>query len=76
MLGCAFIFCYMNLFCEKDIISKENMLKINLQKKLFNPFQAIAPLLYPLKISENIWLSNVLVGIEIEQSMKWVKMFL
>ena len=22
MLGCAFIFCYMNLFCEKDIKEK------------------------------------------------------
>ena len=27
---CAFTFCYMNLFCEKDITSKEHMLKINL----------------------------------------------
>ena len=34
MLGCAFRFCYMNLFCEKDITSKEHMLKINLQKKV------------------------------------------
>ena len=42
------------------------MLKINLQKKkLFNPFQATAPLLYPLKTSE-----SVLLGIEIEQLMK------
>ena len=70
MLGYAFIFCYMNLSCEKDITSKEHILKINLQKKLFNPFQASAPLLYPLKTSENFWLSDVLVGIEIEQSMK------
>ena len=46
------------------------MLKINLQKKkLFSAFQASAPLLYPLK-TENFWLSDVLVGIEIGQWMK------
>ena len=37
---------------------------------MFNPFQASAPLLYPLKTSENLWASDVLVGIEIEQ---WIK---
>ena len=46
------------------------MLKIYLQKKLFNPFQVTAQLLYPLKTSQNLWRSDVLVGIEIEQ---WVK---
>ena len=76
ILGCAFIFCYTNLFCEKDITSKEHILEINLQKKLFNPFQASTPLLYPLKTSENFWLSDVLVGMKIEQWMKRVKMFL
>ena len=60
----------MNLFCEKDITLKEHMLKINLQKKLFNRYQVTAPLLYPLKTSENFWLSDALVGIEIEQWMK------
>ena len=64
------MFCYMNLFCEKDITSKEHMLKINLQKKLFSPFLATAPLLYPLKTSENLWLSDVLVGIVKERWMK------
>ena len=34
ILGCAFIFCYTNLFCEKDITSKEHILEINLQKKV------------------------------------------
>ena len=37
---------------------------------MFNPFQASAPFLYPLKTSENLWLSDVLLGIEIEQWMK------
>ena len=60
----------MHLFCEKDIISKEHMLKINSQKKMFKPFQASAPLLYPLETSENLWLSDVLVRIEVEQ---WIK---
>ena len=46
------------------------MLKTNLQKKLLNPFQVSAPLLYPLKTSENLWFSDILVGIEIEQWMK------
>ena len=59
----------MNLFCEKDMISKENILKIIYKKKL-NPFQASAPRLYPMKTSENIWLPDVLVDIEIVEWMK------
>ena len=30
MLGCTFIFSYIHLFCEKDIILKEHMFKMNL----------------------------------------------
>ena len=43
---------------------------------MFNPFLATALLLYPLKTSENLWLSDVLEGKEKEQWMKWFKMFL
>ena len=65
MLGCAFIFHYMHLFCEKDIMSKEHVFKVNLQQqKMFKVFQAIALLLYPLKTSKTLWLSDVLLGIE------------
>ena len=71
MSGCAFIFCYMNLFWEKDITSKEHMLKINLQKKCcLTHFKPVLYFMYPLKTSENLWLSDVLVGIETEQWMK------
>ena len=72
MSGCAFIFCYMNLFWEKDITSKEHMLEINLQKKsCLTHFKPVLHFLYPW-----LWLSDVLVGIETEQWMKSVKMFL
>ena len=71
MLGCAFIFCYMNLFLKKDITSKEHMLKekFTKKKKLFNPFQASAPLLHPLKTSENFWLSDALNAFSISATM-------
>ena len=65
MLGCAFIFHYMHLFCEKGIMSKKYIFKVNLQQqKMFKVFQAIALLLYPLKTSKKLWLSDVLLGIE------------
>ena len=49
MLGCAFIFFYMNLFCEKDIISKEHMLQINLQKKVVKPISSHCSTSVPYK---------------------------
>ena len=66
----------MHLFCEKYILSKEHMFEVNLQQqKMFKVFQGSALLLHPLKTSKKLWLSDVLLGIEMAQWMKESRCF-
>ena len=70
MLGVHLYFVTYSYFVKNILHQRNICLRQIYKKKLLNPFQVSAPLLYPLKTSENLWFSDILVGIEIEQWMK------